>query len=213
MSFLKALPVKVLSRSFATAASSASVQVPVILHGIDGRYATALYTAAAKKNAIDTVEADLKRIRAAIEKDSKLATFLETPVVDRDNKKAGVKKMLAGGRYSELTTNFFTLLAENGRLDQTNKIMSAFEQLLSAHRGETLITVTSAQPLDNKVVNQLKNMLSKSSLVEKNQKITMVNKVDAQIMGGLIVEVGEKTIDLSVSSKINKLNRLISEAI
>ncbi|KAI9352016.1 OSCP/delta subunit of ATPase [Obelidium mucronatum] len=201
---------KVFVRSMATANAT---KVPAILHGIDGRYATALYSAASKKNVLDTVEAELTKIGAVIDKDSRLQSFLETPIIDRAAKKEGVSSILSAGRYSDLTANFFQVLAENGRLDQTKKVISSFQQLMAAHRGEVVVTVTSTKDLDARVVRQLKDILQKSNLIEKNQKLILTNKVDANIIGGLVIEVGDKTIDLSVSSKVAKLDRLLKETI
>jgi F-type H+-transporting ATPase subunit O len=93
-----------LARGYAT---PASVKVPLTLHGIEGRYATALFTAAHKKKTLDTVENELKKIKTAIEKEPKLRKFLEDPSLSRQNKKAGVEELLKGGKYSEVTKNFF----------------------------------------------------------------------------------------------------------
>ncbi|KAJ3055567.1 ATP synthase F0 subcomplex subunit OSCP atp5 [Rhizophlyctis rosea] len=195
------------------ASASTTVQVPLNLHGIDGRYATALFTAASKKKALDAVEADLTQVKSLLQRDPKLRSFLETPLADRNAKLEGVKSILAKGKYSELTQNFFNVLADNGRLDQTSKIIAAYEQLLTAARGEVAVTVTSAKELDAKLSRQLRDILQRSNLIEKNGKLIITNKVDPQILGGLVIDLGEKTIDLSVSSKITKLNRILAEAI
>ncbi|KAJ3416101.1 ATP synthase F0 subcomplex subunit OSCP atp5 [Chytridiales sp. JEL 0842] len=202
---------QVFTRTLATAAGQPAV--PVTLHGIDGRYATALFSAAAKRNQLDAIESDLKKIKAAVDKDASLATFLETPILDRAAKKYGVAKLLSQSKYNELTTNFFDLLAENGRLDQTHKIINSFGTLMTAYRGEVTVTVTSAKELDAKISRQLQSILQKSALIEKDQKLVINSKVDSNILGGLVIEVGEKTIDLSVSSRVAKLDRLLKETI
>ncbi|KAF9294938.1 ATP synthase F0 subcomplex subunit OSCP atp5 [Mortierella antarctica] len=198
------------ARGYATATS---VQVPAVLHGIEGRYATALYTAAAKKQALDVVEADLKQVKKVVEKDSKLREFLENPTINRIEKKSGVQQMLAAGKYNDLTKNFFDTLAENGRLYDTVKIINSYGSLMSAGRGEVQVTITSAKELDAKEVAKVKGFLAKSSFVTAKQTLIVSNKVNPAILGGLVVEFGDKTIDLSVSSKINKLNQLLHEAI
>ncbi|KAI8853132.1 OSCP/delta subunit of ATPase [Chytridium lagenaria] len=180
---------------------------------VKGRYATALFTAASKKGVLDTVEADIQKIKSVIQKDVTLQSFLETPIVGRTAKKDGVSSLLSKGKYSDITANFFSVLAENGRLDHTNKIVSSFEQLLLAHRGEIPVIVTSAKELDAKVTRQVRDILQKSSLIEKSQKINLTNKVDPSILGGLVIEVGDKTIDLSVSAKVTKLDRILKESI
>ncbi|KAJ3226100.1 ATP synthase subunit O, mitochondrial [Clydaea vesicula] len=169
------------SASFASVASTPA-KVPIALHGIDGRYATALYSAAQRQNSLTQVHQDLKSLQQKINADKQLKFVLETPIFGRDIKLKELKALLSKGSYNKLTGNFFNVLAENGRLDQVEKINHNFDLLISASKGEVTIIVTSAQ-------------------------------VDPAIVGGLIIEIGEKTIDLSVSAKVNKLNRLLSEAI
>ena len=124
------------------------------MYGLEGRYATALYSAASKKQALDTVESELKKIQAVIQKDPKVGDFLQNPVLSRQAKKQGVASMLSD-RYSDLTRNFFDVLAENGRLNETAKIIDSYHALMSAHRGELTVTVTTAK------VNLLSLILSK----------------------------------------------------
>ncbi|KAI9347969.1 OSCP/delta subunit of ATPase [Zopfochytrium polystomum] len=200
------------SRTLATAAGAAP-QIPITLHGIDGRYATALYSAAARKSSLETVETELKRIKGAIDKNPSLQAFLETPIADRAAKREGVRQILGSGKYSELVTNFFDVLAENGRLDQTSKVIASFDSLMTAHRGEVTVVVTSAKELDAKSLSRVRDSLQKSALIQKGQKLIVSNKVDSAILGGLIVEIGDKTIDFSVSSKVAKLDRLLKESI
>ena len=185
----------------------------VELHGIHGRYATALFDSAIKLNKVDAIEADLKKIQSAIKADAKLSNFLETPIIDKSAKIEGVKKMLQKGNYTPATLNFFQLLAENGRLDQTEKIFEGYAQLLAAHRGIVKVVVTSAKVLEPKTLQQIEASLAKSKLVHATNKVDLIAKVDPQVLGGFIVEVDGKTLDLSVSAKINKLNRLLTEAV
>ena len=151
--------------------------MPLTLHGIDGRYATALYSAAAKKNALDKVHSDLETIQKIIEKEPTVKKFMETPLVDRAGKKEGVKLIMSKGSYSDLTKNFFEALAENGRLDQTTKVMAAFKQLMTASRGEVAITVTSAKELDAKMLTKVKDLLSAGTLFPKGSKLIVSIKV------------------------------------
>ncbi len=103
-----------------------------------------MFTAAAKKNALTAIESDLNKIKPTLSKDT-YNTLLYSPVLDRQSKIQGVQSLLSKGKFNELTVNFFTVLAENGRLAESIKILNSFEQLLKAHRGEVTITVTSAK--------------------------------------------------------------------
>jgi F-type H+-transporting ATPase subunit O len=62
-------------------------------------------------------------------------------------------------------------------------------------------------------LKQLQNTLQKSPLVGSSKSVEIEAKVDPNILGGLVIETGDKTIDLSVSSKVAKLNRLLTQAI
>ena len=63
------------------AATSKLVKPPISMHGIDGRYAAALYSAASKKNALDTVDKNLKKLIEQQQKDSKFRDFLLNPLI------------------------------------------------------------------------------------------------------------------------------------
>lgn len=113
---------------------------------MDGRYATALYTAAARQNALEAVERDLKQLESVVSKDKTLQAFLENPTVSRQAKSEGVAALLAKvGKVNPLTKNLFETLAENSRLDQTTKVLAAYAELMSAHRNELPLIVTSAK--------------------------------------------------------------------
>ncbi len=114
------------------------------LHGIDGRYATALFSAASKTGSLTKVDEELATVKAILEKDVGVKRFLETPVIDRQAKKKGIEVILGSGK-SETTVNFFNLLAENGRLGETSKIIAAYQSLMIAHRGEVNVVVTSVK--------------------------------------------------------------------
>ncbi|RUS21354.1 ATP synthase delta subunit-domain-containing protein [Endogone sp. FLAS-F59071] len=198
---------KLLARAYATATQK-SVQVPIVLYGIDGRYATALYTAAAKKQALEAVENDLKQVATVLNKEKGLQDILLNPTLNREAKKKGVKEIFKAGKYSDLTQNLFQTLAENGRLNAALKIIDSYSQLMTAYRGEMPVIITSAKELETSNLNKLKESLNKSPLA-KSHKLLFSNKVNPSILGGIVIEFGDKTIDLSVSSGLAKLNKLI----
>lgn len=120
-------------------------QAPLTLFGLDGRYATALYTAAARESQLEAVEKELKQVQAVVAKDKNVQTLLDNPTINRSTKKAGVQQLLKAGKYSKITSNFFEVLAENGRLAETQKVIAAYQELMSAHRNELSVVITSAK--------------------------------------------------------------------
>lgn len=69
------------------------------------------------------------------------------------------------------------------------------------------------QPLDNKTLSRLETAVSKSQYVGQGKKLKVTNEVNSDIIGGLVVEVGDRTIDLSVSSRIAKMNNLLTDTL
>ncbi|KAJ2842550.1 ATP synthase F0 subcomplex subunit OSCP atp5, partial [Coemansia erecta] len=124
---------------------------PITLFGIDGKYATALFQAAASKNVLTTVESDLANIEAQFSKDARLAEVLASPMLSKSAKEQLIDSL---GKKSEITTNFFRTLAENNRLNETSRIITAYKSLMEAERGIVSVVVTSAQRLGSKELKQ-----------------------------------------------------------
>ncbi|CEF72204.1 ATP synthase F0 subcomplex subunit OSCP atp5 [Fusarium graminearum] len=206
---LRAAPV----RSFAAAASS-DVKSPVSVFGVDGTYASALYTAAVKTSSVDAAADALLKLGALIEKDPKLVAVLKTPTLADADKKAIVDELVKQiNTKDETVKNFLATLAENNRLGLIPGVVDKFSTIISAARGEVELTVTSAQALDKRTLSRLETAVAKSSYVGQGKKLKVTNEVNPDIVGGLVVEVGDRTIDLSVSSRIAKMNKLLTDTL
>ncbi|XP_004697396.1 ATP synthase subunit O, mitochondrial [Echinops telfairi] len=186
------------------------VRPPVQIHGVEGRYATALYSAASKQNKLEQVEKELLRV-AQLLKDPKVALAILNPHVKRSIKVKSLSDITAKERLSPITTNLINLLAENGRLNNAPGVISAFSTIMSVHRGEVPCTVTTASSLDNTSLSELKTVLN--SFLSQGQVLKLEVKTDPSIMGGMIVRIGEKYVDMSAKSKIQKLSRIIRETV
>ncbi|XP_010606991.1 ATP synthase subunit O, mitochondrial [Fukomys damarensis] len=186
------------------------VRPPVQVYGIEGRYATALYSAASKQNKLDQVEKELLRV-AQLLKDPKVATSVLNPYIKRSIKVKSLNDITAKERFSPLTSNLMNLLAENGRLENARGVISAFSTIMSVHRGEVPCTVTTASPLDQAALSELTAVLK--SFLGRGQVLKLEVKTDPSIMGGMIVRIGEKYVDMSAKSKIQKLSRAMRETI
>lgn len=69
------------------------------------------------------------------------------------------------------------------------------------------------QQLDAKLLGRLETAVSKSQYVGQGKKLKVTNKVNPDILGGLVVEIGDRTIDLSVSARIAKMNKLLTDTL
>ncbi|XP_006104336.1 ATP synthase subunit O, mitochondrial [Myotis lucifugus] len=184
------------------------VRPPVQVYGVEGRYATALYSAASKQNKLDQVEKELSRV-AQILKEPKMAASILNPFTKRSVKVKSLNDLTAKEKLSPLTANLINLLAENGRLTSTPAVIAAFSTMMSVHRGEVPCTVTTASALDEATLSELKTVLN--SFLAKGQVLQLKVKTDPSIMGGMIVRIGERYVDMSAKTKIQKLSKAMRE--
>ncbi|XP_065088741.1 ATP synthase subunit O, mitochondrial [Ochlerotatus camptorhynchus] len=199
----------VLARQLSTSSVSAQlVKPPVQIFGLEGRYACALYSAASKTKALEAVEKDLKGLQRQMRADPNLRDLLINPTIKRSLKASALKDVSSRVKYNAATGNLLTILAENGRLGRLDGIINAYTLIMAAERGEVVCEVTTAKALDDSQRKQLEGALK--SLLKPNQSIQLTAKVDPALIGGMIVSIGDKYVDMSVASKIKKYTDIIS---
>jgi len=201
-----------LARNFSTGAAAQQLaKAPAQVFGITGRYATALYSAASKQKQLDQVEKDLKDIHGTLKKKGRLVDLLLDPSLRRNQKRDLIVGALAQTKASKLTSNLLALLAENGRLSSLEGIASAYFTIMSAHRGEIECEVTTAKPLDGPLQQELEAALK--GFVKSGQSVIIKTNVDPSILGGMVVSIGDRYVDMSTATKVKKYTDLIQAAI
>jgi len=203
---------RLLARNFSTgSAGQQMVKAPVQVFGLDGRYATALYSAAAKQKQLDQVEKDLKDIHGTLKKKGRLVDLLLDPSLKRNQKRDLIASALASTKASKLTSNLMGLLAENGRLSHLEGIAASYFTIMSAHRGEIECEVTTAKPMDGPLQQELEAALK--AFVKSGQSVIIKTNVDPSIIGGMIVSIGDRYVDMSTAAKIKRYTDLIQAAV
>lgn len=196
---------RVAARQLTTRAFSAAAHRPPIkLHGIHARYANAAYVAASKQGVLDTVSSELQDLLAVTEKHPGLKNLFDNPIISREEKSAALNTLLSGAACS-VTLNLLTTMAGNARLPELEKIVGVYEQLMKATRGEVEATIISADPLTKAQTEAISKAIA-SELGGKG-KVILSAEVDESLIGGLQVQIGDKFLDLSVSSKIDTISR------
>ena len=168
-----------------------------------GRYATALFALAEENNSIDTVQASLGTLSAALAESADLKALTNSPVLSRDDAGKGIAAVATALKLDDLTTKVLGVLAMNRRLDQIPAVSRAFTTLASGHRGEVTAEVTSAHPLDDKQIDALKAQLKK----RVGSDVSVSTAVDPSILGGLVVKIGSQMIDNSIKTRLNTLSQ------
>ncbi|KAA8569180.1 hypothetical protein EYC84_000849 [Monilinia fructicola] len=196
---------RVLTQAVRNYAAPAAVdsKPPVALYGVDGTYASALYTAAAKTSTL--------RQRGPL------------PPIPQQHlpKKTPSSQPFCKHPLSPCPTNrrssrsFRNIPVVRTRVDTVKNFLEtlAEKQQIGTFEGVELV-ITSASQLDSRTLSRLETAVSKSQYVGQGKKLKVTNKVNPDLLGGLIVEIGaDRTIDLSVSNRIAKLNKLLTDAL
>jgi len=191
--------------------STKTVQAPITIHSIGGRYAQALYSAASQKSALDTVEKELVEVNKLMSSNDQFSSFLADPSISRAQKNGAIGAILKKGGFSELSTNLFAAMADNNRLAETSEVIDAFQQIMRAHRKEVKCTIVSAETLSDGSLKQIMGALQKNVSGEK--KLLVNTAVDKSILGGFIVELPDKRIDMSIASKIASISSRLRQSI
>ncbi|XP_071509166.1 ATP synthase subunit O, mitochondrial-like [Diadema antillarum] len=200
------------ARHFSTSSVGAQmVKPPVQVYGVGGRYATALYSAASKQKALDQVDKDMSSVEALMGKSAALGDFMGNPTIKKQQKMSVLTDVLKGEKISTSTVNFFGLLADNGRLGKVKEVFVSWRRIMAAHRGEVVCNVTTAKTLDSSQQKQVQEALK--GFIKKGESLQLNMNVDPSIIGGMIVEVGDKYVDMSTATKVKTLTNLIKEAV
>lgn len=192
-----------------SSAASQLVKAPVQVFGVEGRYATALYSAATKLKQLDAVEKDLSAIQQAIRTNPKIRDSIASPIIQRREMAGALKGAAAQSKMAPATSNLLETMAENGRLKRLDGVISAFKTIMAAHRGEVVCEVITAKALDQSQTQQLEQALKK--FLSANESIQLTTKVDPAIIGGMVVSIGDKYIDMSIASKVKKYTEILQQ--
>ena len=162
-------------------------------------YAQAVFRLAREGKALTAWSDRLQRL-AAIAQDSEMAKVVRNPKFSA-GQVAELFVSLTGESGNKELASFIGILAENERLDVLTQIQEIYEQLKSADEGVKEAIVTSAYPLDDA---QLKNLMSQLES-HFDSKLQPRVEVDATLIGGIKVAVGDQVLDASVRGKLDAM--------
>jgi F-type H+-transporting ATPase subunit delta len=164
------------------------------------RYAQAVFELAQENGDFDAWARDLDRI-ASVMAQPEVASILRSERVRGADKTALLEQLLSGVRPTSL--NLARVLIANDRVDYAPAIRDAFQAMLDARRGVVHARVTSAVPLADAEKAQLSNKLAAMT----GGQVDLQTEVNPDLIGGLVVRIGDRLIDGSVRAKLVALRR------
>ena len=174
---------------------------------VAAEYAQAVFDTAIEKGELDMWRADLNIIAATV-REPTLAGILRSANLSPNQKMEAVSLRLV--KVGTLALNFVRLLIEQDRMECIDEIVSEYERLLDAHYlGVEYVEVTSAIPLEKEHEERIARRLAEI----RGKQIRLNTQTDPNILGGLIIRIGDRVIDGSVRSKLLELKQSLSGGI
>jgi F-type H+-transporting ATPase subunit delta len=180
-----------------------------VVFGIAGRYASALFDLASDARQIPAVGKDLARFSRLIDGSADLQRLVKSPAFSAEEQVAAVTAILDKAKIGGLTANFIKLVASKRRLFAVEGMISAYGALADARAGVVKAEVTVAETLSDKN----RRAVSEALNAVTGKTVTIAEKVDPSIIGGIIVKMGSRMIDSSVRTKLNSLKIAMKEAV
>jgi F-type H+-transporting ATPase subunit delta len=169
------------------------------------RHAQAIFQIATERDELERWQADLKLIAERL-KYPQLTTLLQTPKLHFGEKVRLLQNIAAG--INPLAMNLISLLVAKNRLEIIDSIAAEYERLVDAYQGRGHAEVITAVPLDGGDKERIKARLEALA----GKEIVLTTQVDPNLMGGLVVKMGDKLLDGSVYTKLQELRKSLSEA-
>lgn len=170
------------------------------------RYAQALFELANEKGVIDQVDAELGMVAAAVEANAPLQAAMADVLLQPAVKQSLIEKLFAN-QVSELVKNFLYLVVRKRREAHLGAIYQAYLDLANEARGVVEVEVRTATGLDPETAKSLETRL----VAKLGKQVKFKTQVAPELMGGLVVRVGDELLDGSVATRLKRLHeRLIS---
>jgi ATP synthase F1 delta subunit len=169
-------------------------------------YARALFEVAKEHDILDEVHDQLSQFAEELDKNRDLQMFFFSPYFSSQEKKDGIGKMLEGA--NEDFVRFLELLAERHRMPVIFRIRKDFDELYAEERKLLPVTVTSAVELDKDTVKEIGKKIEEQT----GRKVELTTKVDPNVIGGLVMRVGNIVMDGSIRARLERLRKQVAKA-
>jgi F-type H+-transporting ATPase subunit delta len=166
------------------------------------RYAKAIFELSVEEKVFEVIEKELLQIENSIKDNSELKNFLGNPLVSH-SKKGEIVEELFKGRVSELTYRFLVLVAKKGRLSVLSDIIDYFKRFALVYRNQVEGELVSAVSLSESQVGKIRKIIEDMT----GKVVLFKEKVDADILGGFVVRVEDKLVDMSVRNNLEKMKK------
>jgi F-type H+-transporting ATPase subunit delta len=169
-------------------------------------YARSLFEVAREQDKLDVLREQLGQFADAMAEDRDLQVFFFSPYFSTQEKEQGLERALTGA--DPVLLNFLRLLIENHRMPVIFRVRRAYDALWEDANRLLPVEVTSAVELDEAVVGQIGDRISEQT----GRRVQLSAHVEPDILGGLVVRVGNTVLDASIRNRLEQLRRQVARA-
>lgn len=172
------------------------------------RYAEALFEVAQEDNNLQPVREELNFVGKCLKENQDFEKLLNTPLVNSSEKKE-IFTNIFKDQFSSEILNFLYILVDKGRINFIHDIIKEFNHMMDASKNMVEGVAITAVDLDKETLLKLQVQLSMAS----GKNVKLQNKVDKQIIGGVLVKIGDKVIDATLKNRLGHLKQQLSQVI
>jgi F-type H+-transporting ATPase subunit delta len=167
-------------------------------------YARSLFEAAEDQDKLDEIREQLGQFADALEEDRRLQVFFFSPYFSTQEKVDGLRRTVDGA--DPIFLNFLELLLENHRMPALFRIRRGYDRLWEERNRLLPVQVTSAVQLDEQTVRNIGDRISEQT----GQKVELSSSVEPDILGGIVVRVGNQVLDASIRNRLETLRKQVA---
>jgi F-type H+-transporting ATPase subunit delta len=169
-------------------------------------YARSLFEVAKEDGVIDETRDQLGQFAQALNDNRNMAVFFFSPYFSTEEKKDGLKHAVTGAE--PIFMNFLEALLERHRMPAIFRIRTRYDELWDAEHKLLPVQVTSAVKLDDKTVRSIGKRIGEQTGLE----VELSSQVDPDILGGIVLRVGNFILDASIRNRLEKLRKQVAQA-
>jgi ATP synthase F1 delta subunit len=168
-------------------------------------YARSLFEVALDSDKLDVVREELGAFVDALSETRELQVFFFSPYFSTEEKKDGLERAVTGA--DEAVMNFLELLIDKHRMPAIFRIRARYDALWEEENQLLPVQITSAVELDQGTIKDLGDRISEQT----GRKVELSSSVEPDILGGIVVRVGNSVLDASIRNRLDQLRRAVAK--
>jgi len=169
-------------------------------------YAAAIFEVGQSMGQLDQIAAELRNLADLVNANPDFEMFLDSPAVDSESRKLTIEKLFRG-KYGEVLVNSLQVLNRKERLGIISEVAAAYHALHEESLGRVELHVRTAVALSDGIRVRLRERIAHAT----GKQIDLLERIDSSLIGGIVLQLGDKKFDGSVRRKLAAVGAALLE--